>query len=392
MGLVGSSWTHVPILNTDDARRQARRSLPRILYDYIEGGADDEISAQANEQSFRALQLRPHLGIEVTEPSLDVEVLGAHLSLPVMLAPCAFLQLMHHEGAVGAARAAAAAGTIAVLSRIALCAPEVVAAHSSGIQWFQINSNGGRARVRCLMDRAEAAGFTGLVVTLDGQPPGHHERVLRHHSKWPPSLTPAFLAWLGAQLALRTRWTVRTMPSAARSMRSQAFGRERGRNIDIDLKAWPGFTWSDLKWIRANWNGVVIAKGILSASDAVASRDAGADAVVVSNHGGRQLDGVPAPLEVLSEIATSVGDSVDVLLDGGIRRGTDVIKALALGAKAVFVGRPFVYGLANAGQSGVENIIDIFRTEISQGLKLMGCRSVSELDSAWVRPCLGKNA
>jgi L-lactate dehydrogenase (cytochrome) len=381
-----SSKRAAQIVNIRDAKQRARRSLPRVLYDYIEGGADDELTVTENEHAFRTLKLRPRMGIDVGEPHLSTTVVGSHLALPVLLAPCGFVQTVHPDGAVGVARAASAAGTIAILSRLALCTPQEVARRSGGIRWFQVNSTGGRDEVKRLLDMAAAADFTGLVITLDAQPPGNHERDVRHGVSSPIRVTPRLVGRLGSQILARPRWTLNMLPAGVRAL--------HGRRSMISFKAltttdppkWPRFTWSDIEWLREQWSGYVIVKGLLTAADAIAARDAGADAIIVSNHGGRQLDGVPATISVLPEIVAATGDSTEIMIDGGIRRGTDVIKALSLGARAVLIGRPFVYGLAAAGQPGVERILDIFKVEIVRTLKLIGCPGLTELDATWLQP------
>lgn len=383
-----SSRRAAQIMSVEDARRRARRSLPAVLFDHIEGGADDELTMTENEHAFRELRLRPRMGIDAGEPSLATTVLGSHLALPVMLAPCGFIQAVHPDGAVGVARAAAVAGTIAVLSTMALCTPEEVALQSGGLRWLQINSMGGREQVRRLMDRAAAASFTGLVVTLDGPPHGNHERDLCNGLAPPVRVTSGLLARLGTQALARPRWTVNMIPAGTRALRSRVSTIEGASKVltTAELHAWPRFTWSDVEWIRDHWSGHVIVKGLLTAADAIAARDAGADAIVVSNHGGRRLDGVPATISALPEIVAAVGGSTEVFLDGGVRRATDVIKALSIGARAVLIGRPFLYGLATAGQPGVERILEIFKTEILRTLRLMGCRGLCELDSTWLQP------
>lgn len=372
------------IVNIGEAQRQARSILPRALFDYIEGGADDEVTLVENERAFRDLALRPRMGVDVGEPSLATTVLGTRLALPVLLAPCGMVQLVHPDGAVGVGRAASAAGTIAVLSKIALCSPQEVAERAPGIHWLQVNSAGGRPEVKGLMEAAMRAGFTGLVVTLDGPPPGNHERDRRHGVVPPVRVTPRFAARLAGQTLARPRWTA-AMVAAARQQVPTIQGASKVLSSP-GLHKSARFTWSDIEWIRDEWPGSLLVKGVLTGSDAIVARDAGADAVIVSNHGGRALDGAPATMTVLPEIVAAVGGSTEILLDGGVRRATDVIKALCMGARAVLIGRPFLYGLASAGQPGVERVIEIFRTEALRTIKLMGCRGLDELDTSWLQP------
>jgi isopentenyl diphosphate isomerase/L-lactate dehydrogenase-like FMN-dependent dehydrogenase len=371
------------IANLADARRRARRALPRPLFDYVDGGADDELTVAENERGFQDLELVPRMGVDVGEPSLATTVLGTRLAMPIMLAPCGFVEVVHPDGAVGVAAAAAAAGTVAVLCRIALCEPEEVAARSPGPHWLQVNGAGGRDGVAALVERAVAAGFTGLVLTLDGPPPGNHERDLRNRVRPPVRMTPPWLARNGAQLLVRPRWTAGVAPLAIGRLRAGSAAAAVLR--DGDLHRWSRFSWVDVEWLRERWPGQLLVKGVLRGEDARAAREAGADAVIVSNHGGRQLDGVPAPIGVLAEVVAAVDGSVEILLDGGVRRGTDVVKAIALGARAVMIGRPFVFGLAAAGRPGVERILELLEAETSRTLRLLGCPGVDALDPSLTR-------
>ncbi|MBT2212871.1 alpha-hydroxy acid oxidase [Actinomadura sp. NEAU-AAG7] len=367
-----------PILTVADARKRARGVLPRALFDYIDGGADGEVTLAANERAFREVALRPRMGVD-PEVDLTTTVLGRELAMPVLLAPAGMVQLVHPDGAVGVARAAAAAGTLAVLSKIALCSPEELAANAPGPHWFQLNSAGGREEVKRLITRARDAGFDGLVVTMDGPPPGNHERDLRHGVVPPVRPRPALAARFAGQLLASPRWAA-AMALAARKQKATVQGATRVLGSG-GLHRSARFTWADIAWMRAEWDGSLLVKGVLVGADAIAARDAGADAVIVSNHGGRALDGAPATLTVLPEIVAAVGDTTEVLLDGGVRRAADVVKALCLGARAVLIGRPFVYGLAAAGQPGVEQVLSVFQTELVRVMRLVGCASPAELDT-----------
>lgn len=371
------------ILTISDARLRTSRILPRALYDYIEGGTEDETTLAENESAFRSLMLRPRMGVDV-EPNLATTVLGTPLAIPVLLAPTGMVQIVHPDGAVGVARAAAAAGTIAVLSRTAMCPPEEVARRSPGPHWFQITSTGGREVVKGLIARAADAGFTGLVVTLDGPPPGNREAELRHGVVPPIRITTGLVARFGAQVLARPRWTLR-MLAVARMQKAAISGTMRTLSSGAMRKS-ARFTWADIEWLKREWPGSLLVKGVLSGPDAIAARNAGADAIIVSNHGGRALDGVPATIAVLPEIVAAVGKSTEVLMDGGIRRASSVAKALCLGARAVLIGRPFLYGLAYAGQAGVERILEIFRAELVRTMKLLGCADVATLDGRWLQP------
>lgn len=356
-----------------------------MLYDYVDGGADDELTLAENERSFRDLELVPRMGLDPGGPDLATTVLGTRLEVPVLLAPCGFVQVVHPDGAVGVASAAAAAGTVAVLSPSALCGPEEVADRSPGPHWMQVNGTGGRDHAKALVERAGTAGFAGLVVTLDGPPPGNQERDLRNRVRPPVRMTAGWLAHAGGQLLARPRWTAGIVPAAIGGLRGGPAAGAAAVLGDGRLHSWSRFSWADVEWLREQWPGHLLVKGVLRGADALAAREAGADAVIVSNHGGRKLDGAPAPISVLPEVVAAVGGSVEILLDGGVRRGTDVVKAISLGAGAILIGRPFVYGLAVAGRPGVERIIEILATEISRTLTLIGCGGVEALDPSWLR-------
>jgi L-lactate dehydrogenase (cytochrome) len=378
-----SSSRATRILTIAEARRRAGRILPRVLFDYIEGGAEDEITLAENERAFRDLALRPRMGVAV-EPDLATTVLGTPLAMPVILAPTGMVQLVHPDGAVGVARAAVAAGTISVLSRAALCPPGEVARRCPGPHWYQVASTGGREVVKGLIARAAEAGFTGLVVTLDGPPSGNRELELHHGVVPPVRPSLGLFARFIAQALARPRWTLR-MLAAARRQKAILSSTKQTLSSEA-MRRSARFTWADVEWLKREWSGSLLVKGVLTGADAIAARDAGADAIIVSNHGGRALDGAPATIAVLPEIVAAVGASTEVLLDGGIRRATSVAKALSLGARAVLIGRPFLYGLACAGQPGVERILEIFRTELVRTMKLLGCPDVASLDARWLAP------
>ncbi len=371
------------ILTLADARSAASRILPRMLFDYIEAGSEEEITLAENERAFRDLTLRPRMGVDV-EPKLATTVLGIPLAIPLLLAPTGMVQLVHPDGAVGVARAAAGAGTLAVLSRTAMCPPADVARSAPGPHWYQITSTGGPEVVQELITRAADAGFTGLVVTLDGPPPGNRESDLRNGVVPPVRPTPRLIGRIAAQIVARPRWAA-TMLAAARQQKAAIQGTSRTLASGA-MRRSARFTWADLARLKRGWPGVLVVKGVLNGKDAIAARDAGADAIIVSNHGGRALDSVPATIAVLPEIVSAVGGSIEILLDGGIRRATDLAKALCLGARAVLIGRPYLYGLACAGQPGVERVLEMFRGELVRTMKLLGCADVASLDASWLQP------
>ena len=385
-----------PLRSVAEARRHARRVLPRVVYDYVDGGAEDEVTLAENEAALRELAFRPRMAVAVGEPDLSTKVLGTALSFPVVLAPAGLIRLLHPDGAAGAGRAAGSRGTIWVLSTVAGVAMEAVA-DAGDHRWFQLYAPGGRPDADRTMDRARAAGYEALVVTVDTPALGNRERDVRNGVAPPLRLDARTAVALGPQVLARPRWALRMMrdgvsmlgrPSKRRASPpagDAATDRDSGMGAagTVSMLASP-FTWDDVVWIRTRWAQPLVVKGVLSAHDARLAADAGADAVIVSNHGGRQLDGAPATARVLPEVVDAVGDRIEVLMDGGVRRGGDVIKALALGARAVLVGRAYLYGLAASGQRGVEEVLDALRAEMARDMRLLGCPSVAELDRSWV--------
>jgi isopentenyl diphosphate isomerase/L-lactate dehydrogenase-like FMN-dependent dehydrogenase len=376
------------IYSVAQARRSAKRMLPRVVFDYIDGGAEDEVTMRANEEAFDRVALRPRMASGVSSPDLAVGVLGASLSLPVILAPCGLTRVMHPEGAVAGARAAESRGTLSVLSAVAGSSIEEVAAESRGPMWYQLYAAGGRAEAGALIDRARDAGFGALVVTVDTPMTGKRERDLRHGVSVPLRLDARGAVRLAADVASKPVWVGGMLRAAldARRVRSSASVRDRLGAVGSVAADGSPFTWSDVEWFREHWQLPLVVKGILTGDDARRAVERGADGVVVSNHGGRQLEGAPATLRCLPEVVEAVGSEAEVLMDGGIRRGGDVVKALALGAKAVLIGRPYLYGLAYGGQRGVERVLDVLSEEMERTMTLMGCHAVAKLDSNWLQP------
>lgn len=371
----------------DDARRRARRRLPAAIFDYVDGGAEGELTMRANRAALEALQLVPRMGRTTGPADLSTTVLGQPVDLPILLSPVGYTRLVHPEGDVAGARAAGAAGTVFTLSSMAGHTIEEVAAAATGPTWFQLYLIGGRPGAEELIDRAKAAGYRALVVTMDSQIPGNRERDGRHGIKFPIRMTPRSVLRLGAQLAPHPSWILGfrrgglafDIPNARRSDGTPL---SMGEAIGSMTAHAP--TWADLEWIRERWGGPVLVKGLVTAADAEQAVAAGVDGIVVSNHGGRQLDGVAASVDALAEVVDAVGDHVEVLVDGGIRRGSDVARALAVGARAVMVGRPWVFALAQ-GEPGVSRLLEILRTDLDRTLRLLGCPSVQDLDRSFLR-------
>jgi len=374
-------------VNIDDLRELARRRVPRIVFNYIDGGADGEWTLRENRRAFDTITFRPHQAVAVPACDLRSRVLGTELSMPLLLAPVGYLRVMHPDGEIAAAQAAGRAGVGFILSTVSGHPLEDVKAASTAQVWYQLYLTGGRAAAENAMRRAMDAGYTVLVITIDSSVIGHRERELRDGmeqflrgniwSKIP--FTP--------QVLTRPRWLIRflldgglpDMPNIV----SPETGVLRVRDAHTAMKR-DAFSWDDMQWIRALWRGPIVIKGVLSAADAKRSLDHGAAAVVVSNHGGRQLDGVPASLQVLPEIVAAVKDQAEVLMDSGIRRGSDIVKA-CLGARAVLCGRAFAYGLAAGGEAGVTLALEMLRSDLERSLKLLGCRSVDALNESYVQ-------
>jgi isopentenyl diphosphate isomerase/L-lactate dehydrogenase-like FMN-dependent dehydrogenase len=358
-----------------------------VVFDYLDGGADGEFTLRENCRAFEDVTFRPRGAVSVPTCDLSTRVLGFDISLPVLLAPVGYSRLMYPEGEIAAARCAGAAGTAYILSTISGHRMEDVKAASNGPVWFQLYLMGGKAAAEGSIARARAAGFSALVVTIDTPVAGMRERDSRNGmkelmgggilSKLP--FLPQFLA--------RPAWLVRFLLDGGVPHLPNVVVPGQGPLPMTDVAAALAsstVTWEDLRWIREQWSGPLIIKGVLTAEDARRSIDEGASAIVVSNHGGRQLDHVPASLQVLPEIVAAVNGQIEVLMDGGVRRGSDVIKAICLGARAVLVGRAYAYGLAAGGPAGVARAIGMLRTEMDRTLKLLGCPAIGALDTSYV--------
>src|SRR5881275_2442243 len=375
------------VLNIEDLRRAAKRRLPRVVFDYIDGGAEDESTLRANCRAFEAVTLRPHCAVATPVCDLRTSVLGTPLTMPVILAPVGSCRLMYPRGEEAAARAAGEAGIIYTLSTLSGCRLEDVAAASGGPMWYQLYLVGGRDCALGGIERAANAGFSALVVTIDTPVAGFRERDLRNRASELLSGNLGAMLPFVNQVLVRPRWLATFLADGGLMKFQNVVLPGKGPMLYADVTAaleQSVVTWDDLKWIRQAWNRPIVIKGIHTGEDARRAVDIGADALVVSNHGGRQLDRVPPSLQVLPEVVAAVGDRIEVLLDGGIRRGSDIVKALCLGARAVMIGRAYAYGLGAAGSAGVERIIDILRADLVRTLKLLGCASVLKLDRSHV--------
>src|SRR5213594_1968026 len=375
------------VLNIEDLRRAAQRRLPRVVFDYIDGGAEDEWTLRANCRAFETITFRPRCAVAVPSCDLRTPVLGISLSMPLILAPVGSCRLMYPRGEEAAARAAGSAGIISTLSTLSGCRLEDVAAASQGSVWYQLYLVGGRDCALGALERAHKAGFSALVVTIDTPVAGLRERDLRNGAKELLSGKLGAMLPFVNQLLTKPRWLAAFLADGGLMRFENVVISGKGPMLYADVTAaleQSVVTWEDLKWIREAWTGPIVIKGIHTAEDARRAVDEGADALVVSNHGGRQLDSVAPTLRVLPEVVASVGDRIEVLFDGGVRRGSDIVKALCLGARAVMVGRAYAYGLGVAGNAGVARAIEILRADLIRTLKLLGCASTAELDRSYV--------
>jgi isopentenyl diphosphate isomerase/L-lactate dehydrogenase-like FMN-dependent dehydrogenase len=388
MRLMSRSVEPPRVLNVEDLRRAAQRRLPRVVFDYIDGGAEDEWTLRANCRAFEAaVTFRPRCAVAVPSCDLRTVVLGRSLPMPLILAPVGSSRLIHPRGEEAAARAASAAGIPYALSTFSGCRLEDVAAASTAPLWYQLYLAGGRDCALPALERAKAAGFSALVVTIDTAVAGMRERDFRNGVKELLSGKLRSMLPFVSQLLVKPRWLAGFIADGGLMKFPNVVVPGKGPMLYADVTAaleQSVVTWDDLTWIRQAWNGPVVIKGIHTGDDARRAVDAGASALVVSNHGGRQLDDVAPTLRVLPEVVASVGDRIEVLLDGGIRRGSDIVKALCLGARGVMVGRAYAYGLGAAGSAGVARAIDILRADLIRTLKLLGCASVADLDRSFI--------
>src|SRR6059058_385472 len=375
------------VINIEDLRRAAKRRLPRVVFDYIDGGAEAELTLRAKRQAFEAVTFRPRCAVATSACNLRTTVLGTSLSMPLILAPVGSCRLMYPRGEEAAARAAGRAGIIYTLSTLSGCRLEDVGAASKGPVWYQLYLVGGRDCALSAIERAKAAGFSALVVTIDTAVAGMRERDLRNGVKELLSGNLGSKLPFVSQLLIKPRWLVGFLADGGLMKFQNVVVPGKGPMLYTDVAAAledAVVTWNDLNWIRQAWGGPIVIKGIHTRDDARRAVDVGANALVVSNHGGRQLDSVASTLRILPEVVASVGDQIEVLLDGGIRRGSDIVKALCLGARAVLAGRAYAYGLGAAGGAGVTCAIDILRDDIVRTMKLLGCSSVRDLDRSFV--------
>src|SRR5580693_8127854 len=369
------------VVNIEDLRRRAERRLPRAVFDYLDGGAESETSLRENNRAFGSVKFRPRNAMAVPQCDLRTKVLGAELSFPAILAPIGYSRLIHPAGECAASRGAGAAGTAYILSTIAGHKLEDVRAASNGPVWYQLYLVGGRPAAEAALDRAWKAGFSALFVTIDTGTAGMRERDIRNG-------TGQLMGgnWLGmipyvGQFFSHPSWVAAYLLDGGLHKLPNVIIPGTGPMALIDVAAALAesvVTWQDFHWLREAWPGPIVAKGVLTGEDARRAIDAGAAGVVVSNHGGRQLDGVSATLRALPEIVKAVNGQIEVLMDGGVRRGGDIVKAVCMGARAVLVGRAYAYGLAAAGEPGASRAVAILRADLERTMKLLGCPSIGD--------------
>lgn len=368
--------------NLDDLRAIARRRLPGGVFDYVDGGAEDEATYRRNQTDLGNWEFVPSVLRDVSSIDTSATLLGAPLPLPLVLAPTGFTRIVDPPGELAAARAAARKNIPYSLSTLSTRSIEEVAEVSEGRKWFQVYVWKDRGLVKNMIERARENGYEALCITADLAVPGRRERDVRRGFSLPPKL--------GWEMVLegmaRPSWTWRFLRSEPISFSNVVGLSEHDGSTAVELAELvkdqfdPSLSWADIEWFRAIWPGPMIIKGIQSAADARLAAEHGVEAIAVSNHGGRQLDYAPTPANLMEPIAEAVGDSLEIIFDGGVRRGSDIIKALALGARAVMVGRPYLYGLGAAGEKGVEWVIDFFAEGMARSMALAGVCSVAEVD------------
>jgi L-lactate dehydrogenase (cytochrome) len=375
------------VVNVADLRDLARRRLPAVVFGYLDGGAEGEVTLRENVRAFEDVTFRPRQCTPVAECDLRTTVLGQSIAMPIVLAPVGFSRMFFPQGERQACRAAHMAGTVYTLSSLAGTKLEEVAADRSGPLWYQLYVPLGRTVAEQTIARAKAAGYSALVVTIDTPVSGLRERDLRLGAASLLSRNPLAGVRYWGQLVTRPEWVagyvadgaVRVFPNIEQPDGGAMPASDAAKFLDRT-----GLQWSDLEWMKRAWGGPVVVKGVHTADDARCAIEAGADAVVVSNHGGRQLDGVPASIRMLPEVVDAVRGRAEVLMDGGIRRGSDVAKALSLGARAVLIGRAYAWGLGAAGRPGVTRAIEMLKADLTRTMRLLGCPRVEELDRTYV--------
>ena len=365
----------------EDLRKMARRRLPGGVFDYIDGGAEDEVAMDRNTRGFRNMEFVPRVLRDMGNVDTTGTILGREVPFPLILAPTGFTRIAHPPGELAVARAAERAGLPYALSTMGTRSVEEVAAVSNGSKWFQVYVWRDKGLLKDMILRAKEAGFDVLCITVDAAMLGRRERDVRRGFTLPPKMGIDTLF----EGVIRPSWSLRFAFSEPISFANVAGNTNIDGSTAVDLAAFmneqfdPTLSWEDVEWMRSLWDGPVLVKGVQSVADAVIARDRGLDGIVLSNHGGRQLDSAPSIVELVQPVAEAVGGDLDIVCDGGVRRGSDIVKALALGATSCMIGRPYLYGLAAAGEEGVDWVIEHLRTGMKRDMALCGAAGVSEL-------------
>jgi L-lactate dehydrogenase (cytochrome) len=371
----------------EDLRLLAKKRVPRMFYDYADSGSWTETTYRANESDFARIKLRQRVAVNMENRSLKSTMVNQDLAMPVALAPVGLIGMQHADGEILAARAAEKFGVPFTLSTMSICSIEDVAENVSKPFWFQLYVMRDRDFIKRLIDRAKAAGCSALVLTLDLQIMGQRNKDIRNGLSAPPKITLRNML----NMSTKPRWGLGMLATNRRTFRN-VVGHAKTAGDLTSLSEWsasqldPTLNWDDVQWIKERWGGKLILKGIMDAEDAEIAARSGADAIIVSNHGGRQLDGAPSSIAALAPIAQAVGQEIEVLMDGGVRSGQDVIKALALGARGVFIGRAYVYGLGAMGEAGVTKCLDLIRNELDVTMAFCGLRDVKQIDRTILVP------
>ncbi len=368
-------------LTIADLKKRAKRRVPKMFYDYADSGAWTESTYRANEADFARIHLRQRVLVDMSDRSLASTMVGEQVSMPVALAPTGLCGMQHADGEILAAQAAEEAGVPFTLSTMSVCSIEDVAEHTSKPFWFQLYVMKDRGFVESLIGRAKAAGCSALVLTLDLQILGQRHKDIVNGLSTPPKFTPKHV-W---QVGTRPFWALEMLQTKRRSFRN-IVGHAPASSDLSSLAVWTAeqfdtrLSWADVEWIRERWGGKLILKGVLDTEDAAMAAKTGADAIIVSNHGGRQLDGALSSISMLPKIVDEVGGEIEIHMDGGIRSGQDILKARALGAQGTFIGRPYLYGLGAMGRKGVTRALEILRKELDVTMALCGKRDIEEID------------
>ncbi|WP_374675166.1 L-lactate dehydrogenase [Ideonella sp.] len=375
------------ITSIEDLRRLAQARVPRMFYDYADSGSWTESTYRANESDFAAIKLRQRVAVNMEGRSTATTMVGEQVAMPVAIAPTGLTGMQHADGEILAARAAEKFGVPFTLSTMSICSIEDVAAHTAKPFWFQLYVMRDRDFIERLIDRAKAAKCSALMLTLDLQILGQRHKDIKNGLSAPPKPTLANLV----NLATKPRWCLGMLGTKRRSF-GNIVGHAKGVGDLSSLSAWtheqfdPALSWADVEWIKKRWGGKLILKGVMDAQDARLAADSGADALIVSNHGGRQLDGAPSSIAALPAIAEAVGQDIEVWMDGGIRSGQDVLKARALGARGTLIGRAFLYGLGAMGEAGVMTALQLIHKELDLTMAFCGRTRIDDVDRSILLP------